>query len=79
MANTNTHFGTEGANGPKLPPGNRVWDLKQACSFLGLSRNTIYKLIKNGELPAFKLGNTRGWRFDAQDLEKWIQRQKQAA
>jgi excisionase family DNA binding protein len=38
---------------------------------------TIYRLIKNGELPAIRIG--RQWRFRRADLEEWIDRQRTSA
>lgn len=35
------------------------------------SRKTVLKLIKSGELPAFKLGGTR-WRISNTDLARFL-------
>jgi excisionase family DNA binding protein len=50
-------------------------DTKQACEFLKLTRLTLYRLLKDEELPAFKLG--RSWRFERSALEAWIEKKMQ--
>ena len=52
------------APGPILNP-------KETAHYLGLHLITIYRLIKKGELPAFKLGGQ--WRFKKDLLDKWIE------
>lgn len=52
--------------------------LPQASRVLGLHRNTLYKLIREGEIPAFRLTRGGRWRFKRGDLEEWL-RDKQAA
>ncbi len=43
----------------------------QALPLTGLSRNTLYNLLKTGKVPgARKLGNT--WRFNRATLLGWL-------
>jgi excisionase family DNA binding protein len=51
--------------------------VSEASRSLGLHRNTIYKLIQEGEIPAFRLTRGGRWRFKRGDLEEWL-RDKQA-
>ena len=44
-----------------------------ACQFLGVHRNTLYKLIREGEIPAFKLINGGRWKFRREDLTQWLE------
>jgi putative molybdopterin biosynthesis protein len=37
---------------------------------LHVHRITIYRLLKDGKLPAFKIG--RVWRFDSEQVRKWL-------
>jgi excisionase family DNA binding protein len=39
--------------------------------YLRFTRKTIYKLLKNGGIPAVKIGNK--WRFDKEAIDKWLQ------
>ena len=45
---------------------------KEAAKYLGLHLITIYRLIKKGELPSFKIGGQ--WRFKKDLLDSWIAR-----
>jgi excisionase family DNA binding protein len=50
----------------------------EACSFLDVHRNTLYKLINEGEIPAFRLTRGGRWKFRRRDLEEWLE-DRQAA
>jgi excisionase family DNA binding protein len=43
---------------------------KQAAKYLGLHVVTVYRLIKKGELPCFRVGGQ--WRFKKDLLDEWI-------
>ena len=36
----------------------------------GVNVTTVYRLVKRGKLPAFKVGNQ--WRFSETRLEEWV-------
>jgi len=44
----------------------------EACRFLGVHRNTLYRLIREEELPAFKMTRGGRWRFRRADLRGWL-------
>lgn len=44
---------------------------KEAAKYLGLHLITVYRLIKRGELPGFKVGGQ--WRFKKDLLDSWIE------
>ncbi len=44
--------------------------VKEAAEYLCVSKRTIYKLTKEGRLPAYQLGRERHRRFSKQDLDK---------
>lgn len=48
----------------------------EAAEYLKMGRSTIYKLLKEGKLPAHKAG--RAWRFDVKELDDWIKSGKLA-
>lgn len=50
-----------------------ILSLPEACKFLRVHRNTLYKLIRDGELPAFRLMQGGRWRFRKRDLEQWLE------
>lgn len=38
--------------------------------YLRVHEMTLYRWMKNGKIPAFKVGGR--WRFDWEEVEKWI-------
>ena len=52
----------------------KIMTINDVASFLKLSKITIYKLIKKGELPAFRVGNS--WRFHRDKIEMIARPQK---
>lgn len=58
---------------PKRTPAglrSEVMKLDQAADYLNCHKSTLYRLIKSGKLPAFRLGG--GWRIRRSDLDEWI-------
>jgi excisionase family DNA binding protein len=51
--------------------------LREVAEYLGCSKVTVYRLLKHGEFPAFRLGGD--WRFRRSDIDKWIAQQQQQA
>ena len=54
-------------------PTSDVIAVPEACRFLGVHRNTLYKLIRQGDLPAFKMSRGGRWRFRRNDLRDWLE------
>ena len=44
--------------------------VEEAAEYLRISKRTIYKLTKEGRLPAFRIGKERHRRFRKEDLDK---------
>ena len=44
--------------------------VEEAAQYLCVSKRTIYKLTKEGRLPAFRIGRERHRRFRKDDLDK---------
>ncbi len=57
---------------PTRTPSDRIARMPHACEITGLSRSTLYRLVKTGELPApIKLSaQAIGWRES--DLHQFI-------
>ena len=45
----------------------------EVCEMLHIHRATLYKLIRKGKLPSFKIGGD--WRFRTDLLESWMAEQ----
>lgn len=43
----------------------------EVAEFLCIHKNTVYKLIKRGDLPAFRVG--KSWRISRRDLSSLCQ------
>ena len=48
----------------------QILTLDEIASYLKAGKRTVYRLAKQGAIPAFKLGGT--WRFRRSDLDLWI-------
>ena len=44
--------------------------IEEAAEYLCVSKRTIYKLTKDGRLPAFRISRERHRRFRKEDLDK---------
>ena len=44
--------------------------LEEAAKHLKIGKSTIYRLAREGDLPAHRMG--RVWRFDAEELDAWV-------
>ncbi|QOJ14140.1 MAG: helix-turn-helix domain-containing protein [Planctomycetia bacterium] len=51
----------------------RLLSVDDVATFLGVKRDTVYKLIDRNGLPGVKVG--RLWKFRQQQLDAWIDRQ----
>jgi excisionase family DNA binding protein len=56
---------------------NEVLTAGEVANYLRVSLSTIYRLLKSGDLPAFKIGSD--WRFNRVHVEEWLKSRTQAA
>jgi excisionase family DNA binding protein len=54
-----------------------ILTVDEAAAFLRLSRAAIYKLLKQGDIPAAKVLDR--WRFSRRQLHSWIEEQRKSA
>src|ERR1700734_1040554 len=47
----------------------RVMTVKELSAYLRVHPSTIYKLLRRGELPGFRIGTD--WRFNAEVIDRW--------
>jgi excisionase family DNA binding protein len=50
--------------------GNEILTMKDICDLLRVHQSTIYKLIKKGKIPSFRIGSD--WRFRRDRIERWV-------
>lgn len=53
---------------------DQILTLKEVAEYLKLAEKTAYKLAAAGKLPGFKVGGS--WRFKREDIDQWIEEQK---
>jgi len=46
--------------------------IEEVADYFHVGRNTIYRLLAQKRLPAFKVGNQ--WRFQRKMLESWLRK-----
>jgi excisionase family DNA binding protein len=47
---------------------------EEVLEYLQINLRTVYRLIKAGKIPAFRVG--RQWRFRKNDIDAWLERQR---
>ncbi len=55
-----------------MSESREVMNLRQASQYLGVSPDTLYRYITDGQVPAFKLGNR--WKLRKTALDRWMER-----
>lgn len=55
----------------------RILTVSELAGHLNVHRITVYRLLKNGTLPGFKIG--RVWRFDLAEITLWMQTESASA
>jgi len=48
----------------------QLMTVKELGEYLRFTKRTIYRLLKQGSIPAIKIGNK--WRFDKDEIDKWL-------
>ncbi len=52
---------------------DQIMTLREVAQYLGLHVMTVYKLTREGRVPAAKIGGQ--WRFKRDILESWLEAQ----
>ena len=52
------------------PFKDKLLTVKELATYLNCHTSTVYRMIKSGELPCFKLGSD--WRFSLKAIDEWI-------
>jgi excisionase family DNA binding protein len=53
-----------------MPDAAPVMTVKELADYLKVHPSTIYRLLKTGQLPAFRVGSD--WRFNKEEINKWL-------
>ncbi len=52
----------------------RYFTMIEAAKYLTITRATLHRFVKGGEIPSYKLGTRRI--FGKKDLDKWVHSKK---
>lgn len=47
----------------------KILTVKELSEYLGVHTSTVYRLLKHGALPAFRVGSD--WRFNVEQIDEW--------
>ncbi|MGN0606225.1 MAG: helix-turn-helix domain-containing protein [Oscillospiraceae bacterium] len=50
---------------------NEIMTFEEVMTFLSIGKNTLYNLLKSGEINAFKIGKV--WKIPRKSLEEYIE------
>jgi excisionase family DNA binding protein len=51
-------------------------NLEELAGYIGVSKATVYRYLKQKKLPAIKMG--RLWKFRKEAIDEWLKRQERA-
>ncbi len=51
---------------------DRLLSVEEICLYLGVKRDSIYKWIREKEMPAHKIG--RFWKFKKNQVDEWVKK-----
>ncbi len=50
---------------------SEIMTLEETAKYLKIGKSTLYKMAREGKIPAVKIANQ--WRFRKEDIDKWLQ------
>jgi excisionase family DNA binding protein len=59
---------------PQYPGPQKVMSVREVAAYLSMHPSTIYRLLKQHQIPAFRVGSA--WRFNIETIEHWIRQQE---
>lgn len=55
-------------------PMDSLMTLDEVAAYLRLSKDTIYRMVQSGKIPASKVGTQ--WRFRQSEVDVWLEQNK---
>ena len=52
-----------------MQSSDKVITIGELSEYLRVHRSTLYRLLKNRQLPGFKIGSD--WRFNVETIDQW--------
>lgn len=53
-----------------MEQANDVFNIDELADYLKIPKSTLYKLVREGKIPAQKVG--RHWRFHKEAINRWL-------
>jgi excisionase family DNA binding protein len=53
----------------QISPSDQIFTIKELSEHLRVHPTTIYRLLRQGRLPGFRVGSN--WRFSREAIEQW--------
>jgi excisionase family DNA binding protein len=50
-------------------PSHKVMTVEEVSQYLHIHPSTVYRLLRRGEIPAFRIGSD--WRFNIEAIDAW--------
>ena len=50
-----------------------IMTLDEVAKYLRIHKSTVYRMTKEGKIPAIKIGNQ--WRFKKNKIDEWLSKQ----
>ncbi|MBU1932428.1 MAG: helix-turn-helix domain-containing protein [Candidatus Omnitrophica bacterium] len=60
-----------------MTKAKQVMTVKDIAEYLDMHPMTIYKFVKEGRIPAFKVGTS--WRIKRESIQRWIKEREHSA
>lgn len=54
----------------------KLYTIDEVAEYLRVTRRTIYRYIKQGKLPAYRVGDS--WRFSDEDISEYLKNNKKS-
>jgi len=54
---------------PQYPGPKKVMTVREVATYLSVHPSTIYRLLRQNQIPAFRIG--RHWRFNVEEIDNW--------
>jgi len=56
-----------------MESGHEILTMKDICDLLRVHPSTVYKMVRQGKIPSFRIGSD--WRFRTDAIERWMAEQ----
>jgi excisionase family DNA binding protein len=67
--------GKDAARSPLYAEPSRLMTVRDLSEYLHVHISTIYRMLKQHEIPAFRIGSD--WRFNIESVHRWCSEQSE--